>query len=797
MDLSPFLPMSIMDRSLPSLPPTLRHSSTIPTDSDVITVQRTIASSKRVLKGVDEEIERLQASLASARARRDKVQEHIAEHESVLSPLRYLPPEILEEIFLYVAEDAGGVAWPNPSIRPALDNDKGGRVSEEEVEAEGERGGSGVESVSEDVKRVQPEWDVPWKLGKVCSYWRTVFVSSSKLWASFRIDLTQVYMQTGEGNDATRYSYEAVYSRAHGFLETCLERAGNQPLTFTFRYQPPSNMHSFIRQHPSRSLGPADVMYMALYMPKLLRSLLVRLTAVSMKWESVSLELGLRRMRGLDRLLGTVFGKLPKLKRLHLAADDSPGQNPYSIMQDDEEPYGGSSDEEAYTHGTTGRPLTIRSFSLAPNLTHLTIVNLAQPMEELKVPWRQLRYLRSRGTTFQEGEFSRILKACGERLEEFVTEDERVLEVANDNGGGTGSTPIWAPWGAPHINNFLAMNGLNAMNPIVNGTDNTNAIGSVQLPRLHTLSVTNKGSYISRIFQLLTAPSFTALSIVARTQFVAEPIVTMLHRSNAASHTTKILLETASYSGSLNSEAIWEDNYGVVKILSELENVRECVLRVSRAVDGVVPWLAVPRSASTGNSTAGLRSGSSNYSGSNTSPWHNPGGNPNGGDGLSRQLDALRLLDVRWNGTGGGTLVGSGAGIPYPLPNLRDLTLCDSCCENAVGVAKLILSRIEDSNACGVDAGAGTDGAEDEDGNDSDDIEGEECSGHGKENVEISVNASNSLEKQGSKDKARFACLLKSVRLQLSRPTRPRLHGDITTLENSAKEWGVQMVVHT
>ena len=117
-----------------------------PQPFEKILIRKDLQRGCDMLARVNEEIAVLQATLSELQTTKEFVERFIDDHKIVLSPLRCirLPPEILTEIFRCVA--------------PVVDTD---------------------------VKRGI------WPLGRVCSYWRTILLSSPSLWSTARISTTQ------------------------------------------------------------------------------------------------------------------------------------------------------------------------------------------------------------------------------------------------------------------------------------------------------------------------------------------------------------------------------------------------------------------------------------------------------------------------------------------------------------------------------------------------------------------------------------------------------------------------------
>jgi hypothetical protein len=398
----------------------LLHSASIPSDNDVLQVKATIQEGKENLRLLDERIALLRLSLLELERHREEVQTYVTHHEAVLSPIRHLPPEILSEIFL-AATNGQCMSWPQ-------------------------------------------DCGAPWHLDKVCSYWRTVFISLPKLWSTINMNL--------KGD---------ISSSAYQFLRMCLDRSGNELLTF--------------------SIMTGDT-------STLLCDVVDALVSCSSRWKSASFDVEM--LCSVRKPLSRAKNSLPYLQCLHLASSQA---------------------------GTIGEAV-LDAFEVAPRLRDLSLIQIVYPSQLLRVPWGQLTRLKLSGNTLREGEFTRILRQTP-NLVDFSTENERVLEVTSE---------------------------------------------AVSLPHLTTLSVVNKGSYITRIFQLITAPKLTELHIHARTAFSPEHVLGMLRRSECP--LTDLTLEASH-----DTDAMWEENIGIICLLAELPGLTKVDLRVLRASDAIIPRL--------------------------------------------------------------------------------------------------------------------------------------------------------------------------------------------------------------
>lgn len=534
-----------LNREMPQLPPRLLHSACVPSEGDKVLVDQAIGETQSVLSDIDAQILQLQASLADLALRREDAQTHLLKAHAVLSPIRRLPPEILEEIFLQ-ATMGSTMSWP-PSA--SCDGD------------------------------YSPN-EIPWRLGAVCSWWRTIILSLANVWSTVHLDLSFHCLPSGR-------TPSDISQSVHNFLDTCLRRSGSAPLSLSLTY---TSDATELQDDSVR-----DVVC----------SVLIPIVEVSRRWRNLNLDL--EDLFSFHSLLFPAVNRVSNLETLSLA---SPGHS-----------------------FTTPRPWhAIDAFCNAPRLRQLTLIHIPHPTLHLRLPWGQLTHLRSRGSHFHEGEFIKLLRSA-DSLQEFTTEDERVLD--------------------------MAANQLSLSSAPTNGV--------VHLPHLHTLAVINKGSYISRIFQLITAPSLTNLSIHSRTAYSADHAISMLRRSGSTFQLRSLTLES-----SRDPEVVWEENYGIVCLLAEVKRVETLVLRVSKASDEIIPRLTVKRGM---------------------------GGNPQGASAVMAYVNLGHSSNSQW--VKQGTIL---------LPNLKRFSLEDSFCASAGELREMLHSRISVSSASSDDAGDSANG---------------------------------------------------------------------------------------
>ncbi|KAF8801173.1 hypothetical protein BYT27DRAFT_7198479 [Phlegmacium glaucopus] len=186
-------------------------------------------------------------------------------------------------------------------------------------------------------------------------------------------------------------------------------------------------------------------------------------------------------------------------------------------------------------------PDVLDAFRVSPSLRELSISYLTRPFHILRVPWAQLTHLTSKMSTFREGEFSEILRHATS-LVVFSTEGERILEV-------TSSQPVL-------------------------------------LPHLQKLAIVNKGSYITKSFQFFTAPNLKELYLHAITPFNPEQTIAMLTRSNCK-------LTHLTLHSSQEVDAVWEENFGIARLLVYLPTLVHLHLIVLKSADDLIHRLGL------------------------------------------------------------------------------------------------------------------------------------------------------------------------------------------------------------
>ncbi|KAJ7037460.1 hypothetical protein C8F04DRAFT_1257025 [Mycena alexandri] len=153
-----------------------------PLDEEVLEIQRLLVEPLSRLKGIDDKIAELQKTIGKLTQERDSVSTYVEAHKALISPLRRLPLDIIQEIFIACL----------PTHRNCVM--------------------SAVEG--------------PVLLGRICSLWRTVSLSTPRLWARLHI------AEPGRAQQAP--IYQEKYAQRLAITKAWLERSGRCPLSISF-----------------------------------------------------------------------------------------------------------------------------------------------------------------------------------------------------------------------------------------------------------------------------------------------------------------------------------------------------------------------------------------------------------------------------------------------------------------------------------------------------------------------------------------------------------------------------------
>ncbi|KAK0216331.1 hypothetical protein IW262DRAFT_211949 [Armillaria fumosa] len=175
----------------------LLHDNVTPSPLQTTRLKTSLEDLETPLADIESDLELLRNVVASLEAHRLRLQSFKSDYETVLSPIRRLPSEIIMEILCR--------SWPDIQHR---------NIS------------SGRRLVRFNVFTIQ---EGPWHLGQVCSSWRSVIkILCPEIWASMIIAIPSPNFLGFLKADAVE------------ILRTVLERSCNHPLDFEFRHYGPA-----------------------------------------------------------------------------------------------------------------------------------------------------------------------------------------------------------------------------------------------------------------------------------------------------------------------------------------------------------------------------------------------------------------------------------------------------------------------------------------------------------------------------------------------------------------------------
>ncbi|KAJ7252063.1 hypothetical protein B0H12DRAFT_1051591, partial [Mycena haematopus] len=170
-----------------------------PADEELAQIQGLLIEPCLRLKHLDDEIAVIRTALDKLNAERDTIAKYVATHKALLSPLRRLPRDIIEEIFLACL----------PTHRNC----------------------------------VMSATEAPVILGRICSSWRTISLSTPRLWSRLHIVQPQsLDFAPGLRKVGQRLEVGNAW----------LKRSGNCPLSISFQsvhshYIPSQESHQFMK----------------------------------------------------------------------------------------------------------------------------------------------------------------------------------------------------------------------------------------------------------------------------------------------------------------------------------------------------------------------------------------------------------------------------------------------------------------------------------------------------------------------------------------------------------------------
>ncbi|EDR05815.1 uncharacterized protein LACBIDRAFT_329425 [Laccaria bicolor S238N-H82] len=162
-----------------------------PSDEELQEIPRILVEPQARLARMNDEIERAHATLDALKRQRDELAQLIDQYQALTSPIRRIPPEILQEIFINCL----------PTDHPAL-------MSEREA---------------------------PLLIGRVCSSWRSISQSTPELWTSVHVSVPHTTPITSRTSNV---DYVVVSNRLAKLrtaaLQEWLQRSGSLPVDISF-----------------------------------------------------------------------------------------------------------------------------------------------------------------------------------------------------------------------------------------------------------------------------------------------------------------------------------------------------------------------------------------------------------------------------------------------------------------------------------------------------------------------------------------------------------------------------------
>ncbi|KAJ6562556.1 hypothetical protein B0H19DRAFT_1375604 [Mycena capillaripes] len=223
------------------------YTNTVPSDAECDNIRNFLEAPQKELADVTEEIDRLQSLIDEAARKRERLQHFIDAHLALVSPVRRLPDDVVRDVF---------VATLPSGRNPTIISDEG-----------------------------------PLLLCRICKSWRTVALTTPRLWASLHIVVPT--------SSKLKHLVDLVIN--------WLKRSGTVPLEISMVYSKIC--------HPDDSLGEPDWSN-----PYDISPLLSALAAASHRWKNMQLILpNLGFASPLARLSS---GDVPLLETIGLCTPD-------------------------------------------------------------------------------------------------------------------------------------------------------------------------------------------------------------------------------------------------------------------------------------------------------------------------------------------------------------------------------------------------------------------------------------------------------------------------------------------
>ncbi|KAJ6573492.1 hypothetical protein DFH09DRAFT_1312197 [Mycena vulgaris] len=156
-----------------------------PQDEEIIEIQSLLVEPALRLKCLDDEITELQKAVEKLRDERDELGAYVDAHRALISPARRLPLDIIQEIF--------------------------------------------ITCIPTDRNCVMSAIEAPVLLGRICSSWRTISLSTPRLWSSLHI------VEPSCPSESALARFEEKLAQRLQTTKTWLSRSGQCPLSISLQ----------------------------------------------------------------------------------------------------------------------------------------------------------------------------------------------------------------------------------------------------------------------------------------------------------------------------------------------------------------------------------------------------------------------------------------------------------------------------------------------------------------------------------------------------------------------------------
>ncbi|KAJ7762497.1 hypothetical protein B0H16DRAFT_1529026 [Mycena metata] len=210
-----------------------------PQDEELVEIKNLMIEPVLRVKGLDEEIAALQEKIVTLSEERDTLVAYVDAHRALASPLRRLPLDIIQEIFMACL----------PTHRNC----------------------------------VMSAQEAPILLGRICSSWRTISRSSARLWSSLHIvEPTRPYSSPHNSRPTV---FELKVAQRLKVAKAWLERSGQCPLSISLE----SNLDHGMTPPLSPSPAPPNTdLFVAALLPFVRRWQSIRLVVPPLSLETLS-----------------------------------------------------------------------------------------------------------------------------------------------------------------------------------------------------------------------------------------------------------------------------------------------------------------------------------------------------------------------------------------------------------------------------------------------------------------------------------------------------------------------------